>query len=110
MWSFWRSKKKIKMKKLLNKLWEKTKSLFIWIYQQLKDVKTFVLFAIVFVIMAAGVWVPYLLAIITKNNYWWGIGSAVWLFWAGPLTPFIPLCITITLFIKKIYNNIKRRK
>ena len=98
------------MKKLLNKLWEKTKSLFIWIYQQLKDVKTFVLFAIVFVIMAAGVWVPYLLAIITNNTYLWGIVSAVWLFWAGPFTPFIPLCITITLFIKKIYTNINRRK
>ena len=86
-------------KKLLN-LWK-------WVWNQLKDLKTFLIFIVVFIVMAAGVWVPYLLAILTGNAWWWGIGSSVWLFWAGPFTPFIPLCVTITLAIKKLF--FKRR-
>ena len=33
--------------------------------------------------------------------------SAVLLFWAGPMTPFFPLCVAITLAIKRFFQ--KRR-
>lgn len=62
------------------------------------------LFGIVCIIMSSEVWVPYLVYFITGSQWWLGIGSACWLFWIGPGTPFIPLCIAITLGLKKIFG------
>lgn len=60
------------------------------------------LFIIVCIIMSSEVWVPYIIGIISGNGWWYGIASACWLFWLGPGTPFFPLCIVITLGIRKL--------
>jgi hypothetical protein len=71
----------------------------------LKEVKSCLwLFGIVCALMSCEVWIPYLLGFITQNAWWYSVGSACWLFWLGPGTPFIPLCIAITLGLKKIFK------
>ena len=71
------------------------------------------IFIIVFLTLSSEVWVPYLLGIITWGTPFsytmFSVGSICWLFWAGPFTPFLPLCFTFTVAIKKIWNRIKRR-
>jgi hypothetical protein len=62
------------------------------------------LFGIVCAVMSCEVWIPYIIGFVTNNAWWYGIGSACWLFWLGPFTPFIPLCIAITLGLKKLFK------
>ena len=95
---------------MIKKLWKKFIDLNKWIWQQLKDWKTFVLFLGVCAVISIEVWLPYILGFVTGNKWWFGIGSACWIFWIGPGTPFIPLCIAITLAIKKLFFRKKDGK
>ena len=94
------------MKQFVNKI----KNFWIWLWKQLKDWRNFVIFIIVVMVVSCEVWIPYIFALITKNAWWWTIGSACWAFWLAPFTPFIPLCIAITFGIRKLLNKIKERK
>lgn len=38
------------------------------------------------------------------------VGSACWLFWAGPGTPFLVICIVITIGVKGLFNKVKEKK
>lgn len=38
------------------------------------------------------------------------IGSACWLFWLGPGTPFMVICIGLTIAIKGLFNKIKEKR
>lgn len=79
------------------------------IIKQLITVKTIILFCVVVAIVSSEVWVSYIIYFITHNSWWLALGNSCWIFWLGPFTPFIPLCITITLGIKGIYYKIKNR-
>lgn len=94
----------------MKRLWIKFKALISWLIKQLKDKKNIVIFIIVFLVLSSEVWIPYLLAIITGNKWWWGIGSACWAFWLAPFTPFLPLCIAITFGVRKIFDKIQKHK
>lgn len=94
----------------MKRLWIKFKALISWLIKQLKDKKNIVIFIIVFLVLSSEVWIPYLLAIITGNKWWWGIGSACWAFWLAPFTPFLPLCIAITFGVRKILEKIQKHK
>lgn len=94
----------------MKKIWQKFKNFFLWLLSQLKDKKNIVIFIIVFIVLSSEVWVPYLLAIITGNKWWWGIGSACWAFWLGPFTPFIPICIAVTVGVRKVLDSIQKHK
>ena len=92
---------------------------FVWMYvksdlkrilKQLLNWKTILLFLIVMAVIGCEVWVPYLIYFITGSEWWLGIGSACWLFWLGPGTPFLELCIAITLWIRGLMiKRIRRR-
>lgn len=87
---------------------------FKWLWVNLRDWKTLVIFATTFLILSSEVWVFYLLSLINIGSEFsaWalGIASACWLFWLGPGTPFLPLCIVITIGIKELFNKRKLRK
>lgn len=53
---------------------------------------------------------PYLIGFIipSARAYLWSIGSACWIFWLGPGTPFLPLCMAITVGIKALFNRIRK--
>ena len=88
---------------------------FVWLFYNIRDWRTFVIFVIVFLVVSIEVWLPYLLGVIFWNNESFritmiSVGSACWLFWLGPFTPFLPLCIFLTFIIKGLINKIKSKK
>lgn len=80
----------------------KIKKFFRWVWRECKDWHTLVLLGIVILVMYSPVWGGFLLHAIFGCEWGSVVASAVLLFWAGPMTPFFPLCVAITLAIKKI--------
>ena len=85
---------------------------FVWIWVNIRDWRTALIFVIVFLLVSSEVWVPYLIGAIFWNNEplrisMFSVGSACWLFWLGPGTPFLVICIGITIGVKGIFNKIK---
>ncbi len=91
------------MKLKLKKLWRYIKS-------EITDVKTFIIFAIVVAVVYSPVWLCYILYFVFKWKWCFVVASSCLAFWAGPFTPFFPLCIAITLGIKKIMRKIFQKK
>lgn len=88
---------------------------FVWIWVNIRDWRTALIFAITVAIVSCEVWVPYLIAFICWKNEairysMLGVASACWLFWLGPGTPFLPLCIGITIGTKALINKITENK
>lgn len=83
---------------------------FKWLWVNLRDWKTAVIFALWAALLSLPVWLFYLLGLITWGTEFsgWAIGiaSASWLFWLGPGTPFLPLCIALTIAAKPLLNRI----
>ena len=92
--------------------WVKVKLLKLWRYikSEIKDWKTFVLFAVVVIVVYSPVWFCYVLYFMFKWKWCFAVASSCLAFWAGPFTPFFPLCIAITLGIKKIMRKILQKK
>lgn len=93
-------------------LWHYISFPFVWIWYNIRDWRTFLIFAIVCLVISVEVWLPYLLGVITWgtdfSKWCFGIGSTLWLWWLLPGTPFLPLCIGITIGVKAIFNKIKK--
>jgi len=89
---------------------KKLKRFFLSIWQECKDIKTFLLFLIVVAAVYSPVWIGYLLYWIFRWNWCLAAATLVLAFWAGPFTPFFPICIAITLAIKKLGKKIKKTK
>lgn len=83
---------------------------WVWLWANIRDWRTAVIFVLTFITLSVEVWLPYLIYFITGSAWWLGIGSACWLFWLGPGTPFLPLCICITIGIKALFNKINNKK
>ena len=94
----------------MKKIWGIITAPFKWIWNECKDIKTLIIFIIVFLVLSSEVWLFYLLGFIFQNNWFIGIASACWLFWLGPGTPFIPLCIGFTALVKSIFNKITKKE
>ena len=80
-----------------------------WLKKECKDWRTLLVFICVIVIMYSPVWLGYLLYYIFNLKWCMVMATAILTFWAGPFTPFFPLAIAITLFIKKVIK-IKEKK
>lgn len=107
--------KPTKWKRFWSWVWYLIAFPWVWIATNIRDWHTALIFVLVFITLSIEVWLPYLLALIFWNNEPWRIGflsfgSACWLFWAGPGTPFLLICIFITIGIKAVFNKIKDRK
>ena len=81
----------------------KIKSFFINLLKELKDWRTFLLFGIVVIVIGSSVWLPLLIGLISNSKWWLGIAATIEAIWLGPV-PFIPICVIITLTIKKIFT------
>ena len=93
---------------MLKKLWIKLKNFLLYLKNECRDWKTIVLFIIVMAAVYSPVWVCYLLFILFGFKWAFITASSVLAFWAGPFTPFFPLCIAITLGIKKLFSRKKK--
>lgn len=95
--------------KFIKKMFNKLKNLIKWIWSECKDWRTLIVFIVVYCLVMSPVIVGYVLYFITKNE-WHLTYSNIWLlFWFGPFTPLIPLCLAITFVVKKIFR-IKQSK
>lgn len=88
---------------------------FVWAWVNIRDWHTFVIFVTVFVVMSVEIWLPYLIGFICWNNEslrvaMFSFASACLVFWAMPMTPFLLICVFLTMAIKGIFNKIKDRK
>ena len=92
------------------KVKEKTINLFKWLKEECKDWRTLVVLLCVIAVMYSPVWGGYLLYYIFKLNWCLILASVTLTFWFGPFTPFFPLCIAITLSIKKLIEVKNRKK
>lgn len=96
------------MKELLTKLKTKIINFLKWIMNEVKDWHNL----IILIIVAAAVFTVSVLGVILalfiadqKIHIAYSV-TLVFLFWAGPFTPFWPLCIAITLFIRRFIEKI----
>lgn len=76
-----------------------------WILKECKDKKTIIILLFVIIIMYFPVWGGFVLGGWLKWQWCYAVASAYALFWAGPFTPFFPVCIAITLGIKKLITK-----
>lgn len=87
---------------------------FVWLFYNIRDWRTFVIFLLVVATVGIEVWLPLLLGFITWGSNFskimFGVASACELFWLAPGTPFMVLCIFLTIAIKGAFNKIKGRK
>lgn len=86
-----------------------------WLKDNITDWRTAIIFVISMVLVSSSVWAFYLGALIcgwTTDTAKWliSIGSVVWLWWLGGASPFLLICITITIFIKGIFDKIRFKK
>lgn len=80
---------------------EKIKKFFRYIWTECKDKKTFAIFLCVVAVVYSPVWFCYLLYFIFKWQWCFTVATVCFAFWAGPFTPFFPVCIAITLTLKR---------
>ena len=88
---------------------------WVWLWVNIRDWRTFLIFAVVFLLVSSEVWFPYLIGLVFWNKEalrisMFSVGSSCWLFWAAPGTPFLVICIGITIAIKGLFNKIKSKK
>ena len=94
---------------MFRKLWEKVKAFFRWILDECRDWRTVVLLFAVVAAVYSPVWVGYLLKLIFGWQWAAVMATAVLVFWAGPFTPFFPVCVALTLAIKKWWEKRKKK-
>ena len=73
----------------------------------LKDWRNWLIFAAVYAVMTSPTWAGWLLFLLTGNSWHLTYSSAYMAFWSLPFTPLIPLCIAITLGIRKLIHRKK---
>lgn len=83
---------------------------FKWIWLNIRDPTTLLIFVSVVLLVSCEVWIPALLAVILKQDYLWGVAAACWGFWLLPGTPFLPLCIVLTMAIKSLINRVRHKR
>lgn len=91
------------------KIWEKFKNFCKWVWSECKDWHTLVIFLIVVFLMYSPVWGGYIISLVFKSKSASVVATAYLAFWAGPFTPFFPMCIAITLAIKKFIEKFKKK-
>ena len=99
-----------KMKDFLIKLKIKFINFLKWVWQECKDWRTVVIFIIVVVFMYTPVWGGYLCHAIFGWKWCSVVATTYLAFWAGPFTPYFPLCIAITLGIRRLIDKIKGKE
>ena len=97
--------RRIKMRKIIKKII----NFFKWLWIQIKDTKNLIILLIVTLIMSSPMWICTAIGLIGNFPVLTGIAAAYFAFWLGPATPFWPLCIAITLLIRRIIDKKKHK-
>lgn len=109
----WKAKIRLepnKFKRFWKWVWFYTAFPWKWLWVNIRDWRTAVIFIIVVLVVGSEVWVPLVLGWIFNNAWLLGIAATCELFWLGPGTPFIVICIVITIAIKGVFNKLKEKR
>jgi len=83
---------------------------FVWLFYNIRDWRSLICLIISLLLWSSSVWVFYLLYYLTGNQWFLGIGTAVWVWWLSPFgSPFIFLSTLTAIGIKSILNKIARK-
>lgn len=106
-----------KLKRFFKWLWFFIAFPFVWLFVNIRDLKTAIIFLIVLAVYSGSVWGFYLASLLcgwtsTDVGKWlFGIGTTIWAWWLSPAgSPFILLCIVTTIGVKALFNKISHRK
>lgn len=95
-------------KALWQKAWGKTKEFCSYLWQECHDWRTFAILLIVMAVVYSPVWLLYLLYALLDIKWCLGVATACLAFWAGPFTPFFPICIAITCGVKRMLKKMAK--
>lgn len=93
---------------LLKKGYNKAKKFIKYVWQECKDWRTFLILLIVMAVVYSPVWFCYLLYGLFGIKWCLAVATACLAFWAGPFTPFFPICLAITCGIKRIIAKMQK--
>lgn len=104
-----------KVKRFFKWVWFLLTFPYIWVWINVQDWRTLIIFFISMAIVGCEVWIPALLGLITYGTDFskWCLGFAATceLWWLSPVgSPFLLICISLTMGIKAVINKIKGRK
>lgn len=108
--------KPTKWKRFWSWVWYLIAFPWVWLFYNIRDWRSLICIFISFLLWSSSVWLFYLLGFIfyyndPLRNTMFGIGSAVWIWWASPVgSPFILLVTFTAIGIKAIFNKIKNRE
>lgn len=91
----------------MGKIKERTKKVWRWLRANALNRQMIVYVLIAELIFWSPCIVTALLAIIV-NPWYWTVFGAICAFWAGPITPAVPLQIGLAVLIKKIVERKKK--
>lgn len=115
----WKAKIRLesnKFKRFWKWVWYLIAFPFVWLFYNIRDVRSLICVIISFLLWSCSVWLWYLLAIITgwttdTAKWFIGIGSAVWVWWLSPVgSPFILLVTITAIGLKALLNKIRNHK
>lgn len=95
-----------KIKTTFSKIWRIIVKFCKKLLAQLKDKTNLFIFLIILLIMSSGVWLLFLLGMAFDSKALMAAAAAYWAFWAGPMTPFFPLCVAIAIGIRKLLDKL----
>lgn len=104
-----------KMYRFFKKLWLVIIFSWIWLFKEFGNLKTIIVFLIIACVMSATVWIPLIIAFVFgfQSNvgvYCMSLTIGSLIFWNLPGTPFIIICLTITLILNRtILKNIGKK-
>ncbi len=91
----------MKFRSFIKKLIDKGIDFIKWVWNECKNWQTLLLLFCVIAVVSFPIWMGYILYAIFRFNWAFWIASVMWAFWLGPFSPFMVICISITLAIKK---------
>ncbi len=89
------------MKKFFKKIIDTALNFFRWVWGECHDWRTFLLLAIICIIIGTPVWGGYLLFILFGWKWAAAVATTVLAFWWIPGMPFFAVAVSITLAIKR---------
>jgi hypothetical protein len=90
-------------------MWQKIKRWLKSVVSQLKDKTNLIIFIIVIIVTYSPTWLMALIGFLISSPYCTAIAIGYALFWAGPWTPYWPMVIAITFFVRKLYDKFRRK-
>jgi hypothetical protein len=97
--------------RLRKRLWLLARWPWKWLWMACHDWRIALIYCFWMAALSSEVWVMYIVGLCSSDpasKAWcFGIASACWLWWLGPGTPFMPLCIALTIGTKALFDRAK---